>query len=488
MKQYVMADRNNGKIQNKERTGNFPESNDSPFNNQDAIFIKSHQWFTIAIMVISLCSIALINGYPTFFSDSGTYLLYSFNWGAPIIRPFIYGLFIRLTSLNISPWFTIIAQSIILAILIEIALNSFISCRLSWSTLLTKLFIIVLLIIMTPIAFYASQIMPDIFVGCVPLLLFMVTINDKKINPNQGMILIIISFIIFGSHFSYILIFAVLFFFEFIIRRTFITIIREKLYIIIGISFAVVAILFSNFLTYGMIAINPASHISLGVRLIAGGPGFKYLEKHCGSGELNPSICKFLDVKPLTDNELIYKSGRPIIETLGGMVNSRAYFSPIIIGTLKEYPFDVIKVGLIDWYKQLLTISPFPCSALSMDSSVYRQIERLFSEDLYKYEHSLQHKNLLSKLSHKADKVHRIIYYISIIVCLLLIVVIRALHKPEKIFLLYSVGAVLANALITGVLSQVQGRYQGRIAWIAFATILFLLIYRITRYHESQTE
>src|SRR5258706_9192109 len=66
------------------------------------------------VCLLALLWLALVNGYPVIFYDSGLYLWTAVDrLTAPEARPLVYGWFIYLTSLNLSPWLVVIAQAAI---------------------------------------------------------------------------------------------------------------------------------------------------------------------------------------------------------------------------------------------------------------------------------------------------------------------------------------------------------------------------------------
>ena len=61
---------------------------------------KGVQAFLWISLTTALLWVALWNGYPTFYPDSGTYLECGFLLETPVDRPITYGLFIVATSLG----------------------------------------------------------------------------------------------------------------------------------------------------------------------------------------------------------------------------------------------------------------------------------------------------------------------------------------------------------------------------------------------------
>ena len=62
-----------------------------------------------------LLAVALFNGYPLVYSDSGTYIKSGIEGFVPPDRPIIYGLFIAFFSFEYSLWLVILAQNLLTA-------------------------------------------------------------------------------------------------------------------------------------------------------------------------------------------------------------------------------------------------------------------------------------------------------------------------------------------------------------------------------------
>lgn len=71
---------------------------------------KSSQPLALGIAVYLLLWIAIFNGYPTVYADTGEYLFDSFTLNQSPYRSIIYSVFIRLASWGITPWLIVVAQ------------------------------------------------------------------------------------------------------------------------------------------------------------------------------------------------------------------------------------------------------------------------------------------------------------------------------------------------------------------------------------------
>ena len=70
--------------------------------------------FILLLGSLIAVSAGVYNGFPLVTSDSGTYINSAINYTVPADRPIVYGLFIRVTSLNFSLWLVIFFQGLLL--------------------------------------------------------------------------------------------------------------------------------------------------------------------------------------------------------------------------------------------------------------------------------------------------------------------------------------------------------------------------------------
>src|ERR1700684_4695674 len=68
------------------------------------------QLLTFGIAVYIMLWVAVFNGYPIVFDDTGEYLVDSFSLAQSPYRSIIYSIFIRLVSWGMTPWLVVLAQ------------------------------------------------------------------------------------------------------------------------------------------------------------------------------------------------------------------------------------------------------------------------------------------------------------------------------------------------------------------------------------------
>lgn len=106
---------------------------------------------------------ALINGYPLVYSDTGTYLRSAFDCYVPNDRPFWYGPFVRISSLNgTSLWGVAVAQAMLCAIYV---LRTVVELTDRAGLARRYLVVCVVLVATTGVGWYAGRLIPDIFTG-----------------------------------------------------------------------------------------------------------------------------------------------------------------------------------------------------------------------------------------------------------------------------------------------------------------------------------
>src|SRR6218665_2338217 len=140
------------------------------------------------VCVICLLWPAFYNGFPMVNPDTGTYISSGIRLDVPDDRSIGYGVFILLTSLNISLWFVIIAQAFILIWLIDRLAHKLLGGRLN-DFLLAAIMLTVS--ITTSAAWFIGQLTPDIFAAILLLaaLLFFLNLDNRKKAMTYGVLI-----------------------------------------------------------------------------------------------------------------------------------------------------------------------------------------------------------------------------------------------------------------------------------------------------------
>jgi hypothetical protein len=149
---------------------------------------RARRLFVGALAVCVLIWVALYNGYPTVFSDTGGYLLTGkFFVALPPFRAPGYAFFTRLTSLGISGWFTIATQ----AILVVYLLHETCDYLMEGDRKLGGLYFLASVSILaglTSLPWLVSLLMPDVFAGVLFLSAFLLAFAEE-LSPIRRVVL-----------------------------------------------------------------------------------------------------------------------------------------------------------------------------------------------------------------------------------------------------------------------------------------------------------
>jgi hypothetical protein len=126
-----------------------------------------------------LLSVALWNGFPIIFYDTGAYMLQGLGHVFIAERSPIYSVFLEAAGGRQSLWFVAIAQSVVTAFVI----TEFGRALLPTMSLWVLLAIGAIVALTTGLPWYAGQIEPDCFVALVPLLLYLIAFHGQTLGP-----------------------------------------------------------------------------------------------------------------------------------------------------------------------------------------------------------------------------------------------------------------------------------------------------------------
>ena len=443
---------------------------------------RSQPWKEFLLNVLGaaiLMFFALYDNYPILNSDSGAYISSGFSLQPPIDRPLFYGLFIRLSSLGVSLWISVFFQCFILAYL----LKQFIRKSIPIATGLHIVGIFVFVSMFTIGGWFASQVMPDIFVSILILSLvnFFLFPNTRR----DRIYLLGISFIAVLTHNS-----------NFIILTLFIVIIfglsffidsfkvyRAKLIPASVLCVAAWTTLCTvNWLGGLGFTTSRSTHVFVMGKLVESGVLKTYLDKACPIK--NYKICKYIDSLPPVAWQFHWDGSSPLQKEGGWDANREEYNTIIrdIFSRPKYYPYMAFKAveatarqlagtNIDGWYI-------LPWNKFDEESSPYKAILEHFPHEINEVKISRQNTKTL--YIGFFDNLFLIVITTSIFLVLLLL----PRTQYNEFFRVFSLVLILMvlNAFATAVLSSVNERFNSSVLWLLpFVNIIFLV--KAVRYH-----
>jgi hypothetical protein len=414
---------------------------------------------------------ALYNGYPLLYPDSMSYLQsgarvaqallrhkFSADYGG---RSFIYCLGILPLHWNITPWPIVVFNAIVTAYILWLVGRSILPRR----TAIRFFALIVPLSFLTGLGWFVGWIMPDIFGPVLYLSIYLLVFSHEDLSRAERLAVILIAWWAVGSHITHLTLAAglcVLLAVVLVLQREST---RRRLGAVGGVAMIVLAAAAAHMALhaylYGEPSLNGKRPPYLMARVIVDGPGRWYLQQHCG--EVHLAICA--QVLQLPDNVgdfLWADQGIWLSSSPDQRERLRHDELPLVLGTLRAYPRQELIISADNFWRQLHT---FGLSDYDPNPWILQMMDTVLPGARARYLHTRQAQERLHE--DFFTSVQEWTVMASLVVIAVWILVVRQWRSPRLVGLTtIIVFVVIANAAITGILSNVEDRYQSRVIWL----------------------
>jgi hypothetical protein len=425
------------------------------------------------IGILALCpillSVALWNGFPITFYDTGAYLAEGLRDAFMVERSAAYSFFLRFSGAAISLWLVVGLQTLMTAFVItETARAETPGLRL-WVLLATGAG----LAVGTGLPWYTGQIEPDCMTAIAVLATYLVGFRASRLGWVRCAFLVAVGAVATAAHTSHLGLTAGLVIFVLLVRIVIALLpgrrARPKPALALLIFLLGLGIVFaSNFaLTRGFFVSRAGSVFVFG-RLLQDGIVKRLLDDTCPQSGY--ALCAYKDKLPATADIWLWGVESPFHE-LDGFDGTRDESTRIIADSLVRYPGMHAGTALQAAALQFVTFKTGD-QIEPQQWILYPDIELLLPDQLSAYMHARQQMGPIPFGT--INLVHRTVALLSLLGLLFLVgmgVVQRrwdAIALPAFIFV-----ALLGNAMICGILSNPHDRYQSRLIWLpSFALAL----------------
>ncbi len=425
---------------------------------------RARRLFIGALAICALVSIALYNGYPTLFSDTGGYLLTGkFFVALPPFRAPGYAIFTKLTSLGISAWFTIATQAVMVVYVLHETCDYLIEGDRKFAGL-CFLASVCAMAALTSLPWLVSLLMPDVFAGVLFLSAFLLAFADE-LRPIQRIVLAAIFAISVAAHTSLFPI-AALFVVAVVILRHVSCPPRVLPSTKSVLVWLLVPIIAAGFFTAGLnrqmglgFRLSPSRNAFLLARLFGDGLAADFLRANCPQRDF--VSCRYLSHLPTTQEHFLFWD--PLFPEL--LKGHQDEMEKIVRGTILAYPVRFVTSSAKETLLQLAALRTGDeirsYGAREWNSGV---IPRVFPGDWQAFLNSRQYRDRLITLANGAAVVDTTVFWLSLATCLLLAGTGR--FGRMNMFFYSAIAYLVINASICATFAGVYDRYQGRVAWI----------------------
>jgi hypothetical protein len=427
----------------------------------------------IAAGALGLCWPALWNRYPLLFPDSISYIQDGRSvWltlsgrlrGFAGMRSEMYSGGIFLAHWGWSPWPIVVLQALLTAWMVWLVVRVLVTRRVEW----VYLAIMAVLCVGTSAGWYASFVMPDVLGALTYLGMFLVVFASDSLRRWERWAVLAVAAWGVTAHATHLLLALGLCVVLAAMAKWCRTSWRGVVQVTAMVLAAVAAQVGLHWALYGKPTLNADRPAYLMGRLFGDGPARDYLKANCG--HLDWTVCRWVDRLPTSDDEFLWgEDSIWMVATPAEKIRLRAEEPPLAIATVRAYPGAQLGRSWENFTEQL---TGFGLDDFDNNYWMQGMIGRAMPGGAARYGRSLESRNGLPE--ELFTRVQNWVVGIAAVAMLVLLPWWR--QEPQMVGLTVMVVFVeVANAAVTGVLSEVDSRYQSRVVWLVALTGMLIV-------------
>ena len=444
-----------------------------------------HRWIiSIGVATFLLLWPAILNGFPLIFPDTGAYLAVTWGHFWTFDRSGFYGLALKpLSSLPALTqlWLGLVVQAAAIAGVLILVIREMIPR----SRVGNLLAIIAFLAVATSLPWHSAQLMPDAFTGISALLVWLAVLRDPT---EPGMPLLWLAAVLAGlMHYTHLVLVPAVAIAALFGQAATGTRFRPVARRACAAAAATIAIFSGQIVANGLLlhrwSAAPAGPVFLFARLHEDGIVQPWLTRECK--ENGPvELCQVAAILPRDSQTFLWSPQSPIDRLVWKQFDSDpaqrlvAQMRQASLGGIGSQPLAVLNIGFRGTVDQFVHFSvlddecPQVCGSPS--SAVYDRLHLDRPELLPTFLGSAQLRGTLPKAFFRA--ITNPIAIFSMIALLVISVIPQTRRDSRSFSLALSVLiALVLNAALAGVLSDVHDRYQSRIVWLPTFAVLLIV-------------
>ncbi len=331
--------------------------------------------------------------------------------------------------------------------------------------------LLIVIALFAGLGFFAGTVMPDLFAGLMLLAAAMVIAyapDLSRIEYAFWLLVVLMACLFHKSHLEILaLALAAGLCFSFVRRKR----ARAAIWLAgVGVL-ALLAHLAVDVAVKNLTGRWPISTPFLLARLVGDGTAEAYLRQECPGRHF--VTCDYLGRMPMTENDFLW-SRDPKLSVMGtaSAATRRAIAAEsgaIVIGTLLRYPFEEAKAEGVNVVRQFFDVGVEEFALLPQDRiapiPALRPVIAAYGQSaIAKGAMPLSAISLVMQL-----------IYVAALAGLCIALMMRAVEGPGVRFAATVLIGVLANAIVSGAISGVFDRYQGRVAWLVPLALAVLM-------------
>jgi len=426
----------------------------------------------MAILSLMFLSVAMWNGFPLIFYDTGAYILEGLGHVFVVERAPVYAEFLFLAGARFSLWPVVVVQALMTSYLIlEVA-----RIEVPGLTLRALVAIGALLSFFTGITWYVGQVEPDIFTPMVILGAWLLLFRARQLSLIGRYRVIGLTSLAVACHPSHLGLLAGL-----VMAAALVRLVsgaspglpRPDLGRgLVCLAAALCLIVVGNFVLTGKLFLSKSGSVFLFARLMQDGIVQRLMNDSCPpAGTTNWRLCTYKNRLPKSANAWLWGENSGF-RALGGFTSQTQQDEDgrIIVESLKRYPVMHLRAATNDSLLQLLQFKTG--DGIEPQLSILEpNFQRMIPRQVPAYLEARQQRGLIRFKT--LNLIHVPVGAMSVLGLLLLLQHAAARRSWDTAGLpaLVLLG-LLGNAIICGNFSNPHDRYQSRIVWLPTLVLL----------------
>ncbi|MBS0246990.1 MAG: hypothetical protein JSR61_10245 [Proteobacteria bacterium] len=421
------------------------------------------QWaLAVALSTLLLVAPALWNGFPLLEYDTGGYLARWYEGSLLINRPLIYGLLLMI-NVPFAFWPVLLIQSWLTIWVLALVLRT--HGYGGRPLLLTG--IIAVLSIVTTLPWITAILLTDIYCGLAILGFYMLLTRAERLARGERYGLIALIACAVASHSATLAVMMMLSAASLVLtlfyrdRLPRLRVAQGVLAIVLGAGI----VLGTNFILVKRLAWTPGGFAMYFGRMLQAGIVPKYLDKHCPDPTLK--LCSIKDRLP--DNADDWFWADKDFDKLGRFAGMNAEMERVALGSVAEFPLDVIRTTIESTVEQLVAVRTGE-GVVNWIWHTYFIVKDWAPQLQPAMWAAKQQKGEISFTA-----INAIHYPVALIATALLPFIVflgwtGRLPREFGDLAFVCILALLANAFVCGGLANPHDRYGARVVWLAVFT------------------
>lgn len=428
-----------------------------------------------AIALLILCpillSVAIWNGFPLIFYDTGAYVLEGLGHVFLPERSSVYSLFLDFVAARLSFWCVVVVQAAMTSFLIV----QFARCEAPSLTAWSLALLMGTLVIFTGIGWYVGEVEPDCMTALVVLATYLLAFRRERLGRTRALLTFAIGGVAVASHPAHLALAAglciVLLFFRVLARaRPLLGLPRPSLFPLAVLGLGLSLVLAGNFELTHSLFVSRSGPVFVFSRLLQDGIVKRLLDERCPKAGY--ALCKYKDMLPTRADQWLWDPRSPF-NKLNRFVGTATESERIVIDCLERYPLlnleSALRAGAVQFFRFKTGDQIEP-----QEWILYPALHRFVPGQMASYMQARQQQGRIRFAALNA--LHVAAGALSLIVLALFTASLLGARDWESaIWPVLLFVALIGNAFICGALSNPHDRYQSRLMWLPAFTLVLMV-------------